>query len=147
MAPLSEEELETSGEPRDEKTPGSGPAVTLRFAYARDDLAHAMRVNFASQTAVRFNAFMAVCLVALGLWLVGDPKSGLLALTCLLVGGVFIALVAMTWFFGADIAIRREPKYRESYDLAYTDAGVTFKSQPAKMNSRRSCVPNIVSSP
>ena len=105
----------------------SAPAVRLRFAYARDDLAHAMRVNFASQTAVRFNAFMAVCLVALGLWLVGDPKSGLLALACLLVGGVFIALVAMTWFFGADIAIRREPKYRETYDLAYTDAGVIFR--------------------
>ena len=110
-------------------TPSAGPAVTLRFAYERDDLAHALRLNFAGQPAVRFNAFMAACLVALGLWLVGDAKSGLLALACLAVGGVFIALVAVTYYFGPDIAMRREPKYRESYDLTYSDAGVAFRKQ------------------
>ena len=65
--------------------------------------------------------------MALGVWLVGDQKSGLLALACLAVGALFIALVAITFFFGADIALLREPKYRESYDLSYTDAGVTFR--------------------
>ena len=118
-----------SVEPGDPASAAPGPSVSMKFSYTRDDLAHAFHSTFTAQRGVRFNVFMAICLVALGLWLVGDPKHGLLALACLVVSGVFVALVAFAWFFEAGIAIRREPRYRDTYDLTFDDAGVSFRKK------------------
>ncbi len=106
-------------------------AVTVRFAYARDDLARAIRANFFAQPGIRFNTFVSVCLVAIGLWPRGDGASGGLALASLIAGASFMALLLAMWFFSPDIAMWREPKYRQSYDLTFSDAGVTFRKNGA----------------
>lgn len=108
------------------KTPGAG--VTLRFTYERQDLAHATRANFGSQSRLRFNAIAAAGLIALGIWLRTDEASRGLGLAGIIVGAGFITLLAVMWLFGPDIALWRDPKYRAPYDLTFSDDGIHFRT-------------------
>lgn len=118
--------------------------MTLRFSYERDDIARAIRANFFSQAGIRFNTTLALCLIALGLWLSVGGAAGGLALASFIAGAGFIALLLIMWIFSPDIALWREPKYREFYNLTYSDSGVTFRKGGVATNLPWSIYSHVV---
>lgn len=105
----------------------TGASVRLCFTYTREDIADAFRINMGTLRGIRFNILLSIGLIAVGAGLSISGASSGIGTLAIVAGAGFLALMALSWFYGADVAMRREPKYRNAYDLTFSDAGVQFR--------------------
>lgn len=104
--------------------------VHLRFTHTEKEYLDAVRFYFWHSKELSIRLIVSFVLFAIGLVLLDVILGGFLPLWAML---AFIFLAGLGWFHGyvIDVPRRRfrgDPKYRDEYDLTFSDAGTEFKT-------------------
>jgi len=104
-------------------------AVELAFTYTEDEYIEAARLFFSRGYDGKFHTYLGLAVLACGLligWLAGDVYvTGLTLFVGLLVLArrQYVNSVLPRMYF------RRNPKFRDPYQLTFSDGGVVFRSK------------------
>ncbi|HEU4509668.1 MAG TPA: YcxB family protein [Pyrinomonadaceae bacterium] len=105
-------------------------SVHLRFTHTEKEYLDAVRLYFWHSKELVIRLIVSFVLFAIGLVLLDVILGGFLPLWAMV---AFIFLAGLGWFHGYVIDVPRrkfrgDPKYRDEYDLTFSDAGTEFKT-------------------
>ena len=108
---------------------GGREAVELAFTYTEDEYIDAARFFYTRGADTGFMLYLGLAVLACALlfaWLGGDPYLAGLAL--------FVGAALLAWRRYAHSTLprmhfRRNPKFREPYELTFADGGILFRSR------------------
>lgn len=109
----------------------SNDSVQLRFKYDEKEFLAATRLYFWHSKEVVARLIVVYVLFAAGFLLLNSLLDFPIPLWIML---ILIALVGLGWFHGVVIDLPRarfrgDPKFRDEYNLIFTEAGIEFKTQ------------------
>lgn len=104
-------------------------AVQLSFTYTEDEYIDAARLYFARAYDTKFLHGLWLAVFVCGLlfaWLAGDVYAG----GSIMLAGLFV--LARNWYAHSTLPrryFRRNPKFRDPYELTFSDEGIVFRSK------------------
>lgn len=106
------------------------PAVHVSFRYTEQEYLAAIRLFFWKSKESLWRLIIWYAFIAAGLFILNFALQLSFPTWIIVVGSV---LVGVAWFHGSLIDLPRryfrgDPKFRDEYNLTYTDAGIEFKT-------------------
>ncbi len=108
--------------------------INLSFRYAENDYARALRAHYASQLRVPVDILVILALIGAGAYFWRSPNLHWFAVTGIVLAAVFGLMLVAAFTVIPALAFRREPKFRDDYSLAFSPAGIHFRT--AHIDSR-----------
>ncbi len=110
---------------------GRGP-VSISFTYTEDEYVRAARLFYARAYRTRFNLWFGALLALLGAaGLVLEGEVAVLSTVCLLMGAVLLSFGYVGHYVTPRRVYEANPKFRELYELDFTEEGIRFRSKGA----------------
>ncbi|MEN6373122.1 MAG: YcxB family protein [Armatimonadota bacterium] len=105
--------------------------ITLKFRYTEQDYIAAMRLWYirVKKLRVKLDGIIALILAVFGAIAWHMFGYSIEFLTIIIVGCVFLLLIFMAMVVIPRITFRSQPKFRDEYQLRFTEDGIEFKTQ------------------
>ncbi len=121
-------------------------SVHLRFTHTEKEYLDAVRFYFWHSKELLIRLILSFVLFAIGLVMLDVILGGFLPLWAMV---AFIFLAGLGWFHGFVIDVPRrtfrgDPKFRDEYDLIFSDAGVDFKTAHVSASLRWSLYTRVI---
>jgi hypothetical protein len=100
--------------------------IRLTFRYAERDFARAMRAHFASRLRLKLDIIVIGLVAGIGIYLWRDGGLRWMGVTLSALSGVFGLILLLAFFVMPRIVFRRNPKYRDEYELVFSTEGIHF---------------------
>jgi hypothetical protein len=105
--------------------------VSISFKYTEEEYVRAVRMFYARAYHTRFNFWLGAVVATLGVSGLALSAATLLPLLCLVVGPVLLAFNYVSHFVTPRRQYRLNPKFREPYELDFSEGGIRFRSKGA----------------
>src|SRR5271157_4463429 len=102
--------------------------VSLLFRYSKQDIVRAMRLHYSSRLRLRFDITVTALSAAMGFYFWQATNSRFWGITSLGVSGIFALVLIAAFTIIPPLSFRRNPKYRDDYELTFSPDGIHFRT-------------------
>jgi len=99
------------------------------FRYSEEDFVRAMRAHFALRLKPKLDIALAVALALLGAYFWQVENSIWFGVVPIVISAIFMLMLVLAFGVLPRQLFRREPKYRDEYDLTFSPDEIHFRTQ------------------
>lgn len=105
-----------------------GSSVRVAFRYTETDYTRGLRLHYANTLHPKRDGIISIVMVVAGayFWLTTDPQW--IGVILMVVSALLILLLLAAFVVVPKLAFRREPKFRDDYNLTFSTEGIYFQT-------------------